>query len=320
MQNRQAVAWVIVGFLALCFMVNWYTPENLNQWAWRLVAPRTVALLLALTALVVTELRFDWIEQAVGAYLATTNAYRPESGAIWDQGHQTDQAREALSQFMNQRRTSQLEARRATSLGQVVSGIADERGAMISAEHFVELFLALPPVISHEIVSPYTLLAQLTSGQWQRTFFERQDRQLTIYLLDSQNQVLHRLVVGAGLLEHVLRGEVAVGSSLEGLADFAGHIYPAGRFFELLNSYPTRTRQGIIAHPEDLLRISGRIVRVGISDRAMGDTIELGFEVEGSQGLKVILTQGNADDVRRLQRVLDERSLSNRSPFGKESP
>jgi hypothetical protein len=301
-------------------MVNLYAPENLKQWVRRLLVPRAFGVVLILTALVVTELRFDWIEQSVGAYLATTNAFRPESGTIWEQGRQTDQARQALSHFMSQRQNAQMEARRATSLGQVISGISDDRGAMISAEHFVELFLALPPVISHEIVSPYSLLAQLSNGHWQRTFFERQDRQLSIYMLDNQNQVLHRLVVGPGLLEHILRGEVAVSSSLAGLNDFADHIYPAQRFFELLNSYPEKVRQGIISHPEDLLRISGRIIRVGISDRNSGDVVDLGFEVEGSQGLKVILTQGNANDVRRLQRALEGRTLFGWPILEKESP
>jgi hypothetical protein len=301
-------------------MVNLCAPENLKQWARRLLAPRAFGIVLILTTLGGTELRFDWVEQSVGAYLATTNAYRPESGTVWDQGHQTEQARQALSQYMSQRQNVQMEARRATSLGQVVSGITDERGAMISAEHFVELFLALPPVISHEIISPFTLLAQLSSGQWQRTFFERQDQQLSIYLLDNQNQVLHRLVVGSGLLEHILRGEVAVSSSLAGLSDFANHIYPAQRFFELLNSYPEAVRQGILAHPDDLLHISGRIVRVGISDRVSEDVIDLGFEVEGTQGLKVILTQGNADDVRRLQRALEGRTRFGWSLLEKESP
>jgi hypothetical protein len=302
------------------FMINWYAPENLIQWIRRLLVPRAFGLLLAFAALVVTELRFDWIEIAVGSYLTTTNAYRPETGNIWDQGRQNDSARQALSQFMNQRQSAQLEARRATSLAQVVSGIDDERGAMISAEHFVDLYLALPPVISHEIISPYTLLAQLSSGQWQRTFFEQPEHQLSIYLLDSQNQVLHRLIVGSGLLEHVLRGEVAVSSSLSGLSDFADHIYPAQRFFELLNNYPAGVRQGIIANPQDLLRISGRIVRVGISNTTFGDVIDLGFEVEGGQGLKVILTQGNADDIRRLQRALDGSRTLGRPIFEKESP
>lgn len=290
--------------------MQWYYPMDLKTWVRRMVALRSIVLSLVLAALVVTELRFDWIERIVGNYLATTNTHRPESGAIWDQGHQTDSARQALTQYMSQVQTVQREARGAASLAQVVAGIDANQGAMISAEHFIELYLKLPPVLSHEIISPYTMLSQISDGNWQRTFFERQDQQLAVYLLDDHNQVLHRLVIGPELLGHIQRGEVAIQTSLYHLADFASHIYQAADFFAALNTLPESVRKGILADPEELLRVSGRIVRVGISDQPMGDTVDLGFEIEDLDEPKVILAQGRKDDVRRLLWVLEERTGS----------
>jgi hypothetical protein len=285
--------------------MQWYYPVNLKAWVRRVVALRSVVLLIAVMALAVTEFRFDWIERFVGIYLLTTNGSRPESGAIWDQGHQIDSARRVLTQYMSQVQTVQREARRAASLGQVVSGIDASQGAMISADHFIELYLKLPPVLSHEIISPFTLLAQINSGKWQRAFFEQQDQHLAVYLLDDHNQVLDRLAIGPDMLGHMQRGEVAIQTSLYHLADFAAHIYPAAEFFTALNSLPESTRKGVIAEPEQLLRISGRIVRVGISNRAFGETVDLGFEVEDLDHAKVILVQGLTDDVRRLIAVLE---------------
>ncbi len=293
-------------------MTDWYTPINVKAWGRRLLAPRSAVLALGLAILMATEFRFDWIENAVGAYLVTTNGDRPQSGAIWDQGRQTDSARQTLAQYLTQRQSSQREAQRADSLAQVVASIQGERGAMISAEHFVALYTKLPPILSHEMVSPYTLLAHLSSGQWQRTFFERQDQQLLVYFLDGQNQVLHRISIGPGLLSHIERGEVAINSGLDHLADFADHIYPAKRFFEVLNTFPADVRQGIVAHPEDLLRVSGRIVRVGISEVTIANAVDLGFEVQDVEGPKVILMQAQQGDARRLQEALEERFLFGR--------
>jgi hypothetical protein len=287
--------------------MQWYYPVNLKAWAQRVVALRSIILVMLALALAVTEFRFDWIERLAGHYLAATNAGRPESGAIWDQGRQTDSAREELSRYMSQVQTVQREVRRATSLGQVVTGIEANQGAMISAEHFIELYLKLPPVLSHEIISPFTLLTYANNGKWQRTFFEQQDRQLAVYMLDGHSQVLHRLVIGQAMLGHIQRGEVAIQTSLYHLADFAAHIYPAAEFFTALNSLPESARKRILAEPEDLLRISGRIVRVGISDRAFGDTVDIGFEVEDLDHAKVILVQGRVDDVQRLMAVLEGR-------------
>jgi hypothetical protein len=300
--------------------MQWYYPVNLKDWVRRVAALPSVAVVMVMLAMAVTEFRFDWIERLVGHYLATTNADRPESGAIWDQDHQTDSARQALNQHMSRVQTVQREVRRATSLGQVVTGIETNQGAMISAEHFVELYLKLPPILSHEIISPFTLLAYSNSGKWQRTFFEQQDRQLAVYLLDDHNQVQHRLVIGSAMLGYIQRGEVAIQSSLYHLADFAAHIYPAEEFFAALNGLPEPVRKGILAEPEDLLRISGRIVRVGISDRAFGETVDIGFEVEDLDQAKVILVQGRSDDVRRLIGILEGRPSDHWINHGEEMP
>jgi hypothetical protein len=130
-----------------------------------------------------------------------------------------------------------------------------------------------------------------------------------VYLLDNQNQVLDRLSIGPELLMHIKRGEVSVAMALDRMADFADHIYSAKRFFEVLNTYSEGTRSRILSHPEDLLRISGRIQRVGISTLRQGDKVGLGFEIEALDGPKVILTQGRYDDVKRLQYALEGRTV-----------
>lgn len=284
-----------------------FAPNSFKASFARLMAPRCGVVLLVVAGLLATEFRFDWLESAIGRYLVTTNSMRPESGTIWEQGHQSDQARQALSQYTDQRREAQQEALQAVTMGQVVAGVTDERGAMISASRFVELYLKLPPVLSHEIVSPYILLNRLSGGQWQRTFFERRDRQIAVYLLDRHSQVLHRFDVGPGLVELIQRGEVAIQTGLNQLSDFAANIYPADQFFDALNRLSPEEREGVIAHPEELLRINGRIVHVGISNDPSGDAVDLGFEVEEAGGTKVILTQGRVRDVRRLQWELDGR-------------
>ncbi len=286
---------------------HWYAPTSFKDHLRRLVAMRSALVLIVFLALVATEFRFDWIEKALGAYLVSTNHQRPESGKAWDQGRQSDQARQTLSQYTHERGGIQSDARRAVSMGQVLAGIDADQGAMISADHFVELYRKLPQVLANELISPYTLLTHLSGSQWKRTFFERQgSSQLQIYLLDDHNQVLHRLSVGPVLIEHIRRGEVAVQTRLDQLGDFEGQIYPAEQFFSALNTLPEPAKRGIVDSPGSLLQISGRIVRVGISRQVLDDTVDIGFEVEDLQGIKVILTQGRISDVARLKWALEE--------------
>lgn len=283
-------------------------------------SPRLMVLFLALVGLATTEMRFNWLEKAAGAYLVTTNSYRPQSGTIWEQDRRTDMARQALAQYANHRQSLQREVRQATSLGQVVANIADDTGVMISVDHFVELYLKLPPILSHEIMSPYTLLTYQTGGRWQRAFLERHDNQLSIYLLDAQNQVLHRLNVGKLLLDHIERGEVAIQAGLDQLLDFATHIYPADHFFKVLNTFPEEMQKRVVSHPQDLLQVSGRIRRVAISSSAFGDAVDLGFEVEGIDGPRVMLMQGAREEVRRFQRVLEGGSPAGWTWTGEARP
>ena len=109
---------------------------------------------------------------------------------------------------------------------------------------------------------------------------------------------------------------MAIHTGLNQLSDFSAHIYPAEQFFGALNSLPEEVRKGVVASPEELLRVSGRIVQVGISSDSLGGAVTLGFEVEDLQGAKVILTQGRSTDVERLQWILESRSADGVSPQG----
>jgi hypothetical protein len=294
-------------------MIPWYAPTSFKDHLRRLLALRSALVLSVILMLVVTEFRFGWIEKIIGAYLVSTNELRPESGTVWDQDHQTALARKTLSQFTHERNGVQNEAQRATSIGQVLAGIDREQGAMISVDHFVSLYRQLPGVLAHELISPYTLLTHLSANRWKRTFFERQgSEQLQIYLLDDHNQVLHRLTVGPVLIEHIQRGEVAVHTSLDQLEDFAAQIFPAEQFFRALNTLSEDVKKGVLDSPGNLLEVSGRIVRVGISRQAMWGAVDIGFEVEDVQGTKVILFQGREADVQRLLWILEESSAPSR--------
>jgi hypothetical protein len=299
-----------------------FTPPTLMGYRKRLLTSRSVVVALVFILALSTELHFNWIESLAGAFLLSTNDRRPESGAIWEQGHLSESAQNALSQHMNRRQDIQREVRRAASMGQVIGGIEAGGGAMISAAHFLELYRKLPPVLSQEIASPYALLAYWSSEKWQRTFFDFQGAGLAIYLLDAHSQVLRRFDIAADLVDHIRRGEVAIQTGLDQLGDFSNHIFPAERFFAALNALPASVREAALAQPADLLKVSGTIRRVGISSISSAGAVDLGFEVEDAGVLKVILTQGSTAAISRLRWVLEHRDDSKNGslPYGETRP
>ena len=114
----------------------------------RLFSARTLMMSMLLLVLVISELRFDWMEQRLGSFLVSTNATRPESGAIWEIGKQTRTAHQAIEKIVTDRRTSYREAENATSFKQIAATIQPEEWLLVPPDLFRKLYLELPPDVA----------------------------------------------------------------------------------------------------------------------------------------------------------------------------
>ncbi|CAD7846932.1 MAG: hypothetical protein [Olavius algarvensis Delta 4 endosymbiont] len=286
-------------------MQDWAQPNTLGQWLRRLFGLQAIICGLLVILLVVSELRFDWIEKAVGAYLATINDRRPQIGAIWEKGHQATTARKVLEQIVTDRQASRRDALEAESFKQLAERIPDGQGTMLSPDHFKRLYLKLPIEIAREIAAPVELLALFSEAAWDRTYFEKNDDQLTVYLLDAENRVLKQMTVSADLLLYADRKNVFTAATLSDLPQFKDRLYPGDHFFKVLAELPVDIRKAAVPHPEKLLALPGLIRRVGISDEAGSGYIELGFEVDTGTRQEVVRFQGQEWAVWHLRSVLD---------------
>jgi hypothetical protein len=287
--------------------MDWAEPQNAADWASRLFSFRNLALGLSLLLLLVTELRFDWIEQVVGNFLVTTNTKRLESGPIWEIGNQAQSARKTLEQIVTDNQATREEARNATSFKHIAASIQSDQWIMISPDHFRRLYLKLDPEAAAEIISPYELLSLIQNGKWERTYFEKDGDGLQIYLLDKSNRVLRQLKISSSLLYYMEQSELEVAQSPNYFQKFQNRVYSADVFFRGLQSLPEEVRQSVLLRPENLLRIPGRITRVGISDEAISGFIELAFEIESGTQRTVVLMQGHEWAVWRLRSILEKK-------------
>ena len=287
--------------------MDWMEPRSLREWAGRAFSPLPILLTVAVLALLLTELKFDWLERGVGATLVSTNAERPESGAIWEKGRKTQAARTTVERLATDREAYQRMARNAGSLNEVVGTLSPGQGVMLSAEHFRELYQKLPQGFTAELLSPFDLLRLVSEGRWSRTYLEKSADGLMVYLLEPNNHVLRQVKVGAASLAVLARGSTAVSRSLEDLSNFQNRIYPAERFFAVLASLPADVQRSLIAQPERLLEISGQITRVGISDESAAGLVEIGFETRFGSQQRVFLVQAQDWAVWRLRSLLEGR-------------
>jgi hypothetical protein len=292
-------------------MMNWFEPQDFKDWIQRGQSLRLILIVFAIVVITLTEFRYNWIEKSIGAYLLTTNDDRPESGAIWDLGHQTQTARKNIADIVSDNHMSQHEVQGAESFSQVLSGLKDDNGVSISASHFRKLYDELPTVLSQELLSPYSLLQSEAQGDWVRTYFTKDEKGIHIYLLNRQNQVLKEVVISGEIADYIIKGEVAISGPLSNFADFADHIYPADIFFNTLEAMSESGRRGVLPQPEMLLNTSGQLKYVGISNEQIGGMVAVGFEYEQNGAHKVILVQGQLKEVEKIRTRLSNWQGSN---------
>ena len=286
---------------------NWSEPGDLNEWVRRVFAIRPLLVCLFILALLISELRFDWMEQTMGNFLVSTNSRRPESGTIWETGRQTREARKTLDQIVSDRQTSEQETRQAESFKEIAATILPDQWVMISPDQFRRLYLQLNPETAAEIISSFDLLELINRENWDRTYFEKDGNGLNIYLLDTENRVLRQLTIPPDLLYGMGESQVEMDQSLDDMPQFDSRIYPADLFFQTLDRLGDAVRKDAIPQPDQLLRFPGRITRVGISGQGFSGFAELGFEIESTTHRIVILMNGHERTVLRLRSNLEGR-------------
>jgi hypothetical protein len=292
--------------------------KNLRPWSVRVFAAPVFMLAPVLLALIASEMKLNWAERIVGAYLVAVNEDRPESGAIWEKGRKNQAARMAVDKLASDREAHQRMARNAGTLNEVVSALAPGQGAMLSAEHFRELYQKIPSGIAAEMISPFDLLRFTSEKRWTRAYLEKTADGLMVYLLEPNNQVLRQFRVPAASVALLARRSDMTSQSLEDLVSFQNRIYPAERFFAALAALPEEDRRGLIPQPERLLDVSGQITRVGISDEALAGFVDVGVEIQSGAQRRVLLLQGQDWAVWRLRSLLEGKLSKSRGGKGSQ--
>ena len=288
-------------------MPAWLEPQDLKSWVVRGLSFRGTVLFLAVLAILISEVRFSWVEVLVGRYLMVTNIHRPESGSVWEQGRLKQVATQTLEQMVTRQLTVQREAREATSLAQLIEALSASQGTMISAVQFKTLYSQIPEAVARTLFSPVLMLRISAEKSWERVYLERENGQVGIYLLGRGNNVLSYTTLSDQQLRSTGTEPPVLAGALDEHPEFAGRIYPADRFFMALDTLSTETQQGVLSHPGAVLAAEGTPVRVGFSDEVNADMIRIGIEMETPQGRQILLAMGQEWAVWQVRMLLEPR-------------
>ncbi|MBF0468562.1 MAG: hypothetical protein HQK61_06715 [Desulfamplus sp.] len=269
-------------------MTIWYEPTKTGEWLRRIISFSNLLILFIATVLIISELRFDWCELMIGRYLASLNASRPETGAVWKAGEQSSRAHTFLKNIIQERQNAARYAQEATSFAELASGILPGQWANIDKDHFKRLYLAIPPAAASELITPADLIWLFGRGTLTRIFCEGKPYGLEIFFLNSENRVLRQITMNKTRMEKVEKNEATFKGTLEQIPEFEGRIYPAELFFKVLLELPQDIIPDLVTTPQKLLNEQGIITRAGIWNEASSGYIKLGFELK-ENGKSVVL-------------------------------
>lgn len=270
------------------------------------ISLRGMVMIMVVLTVLISEIRFNWVEKVLGRYLATTNTYRPESGNIWEQGRLRKVAAQTLERITTDQLAAQREVRGATSLTELVARLSGTRGIMVSAEWFRQLYGQIPEVSARALFSPAYMLRISAEKSWDRVYLERDNDKVGIYLLDHGNHVINYTTINSDQLALTGDGSMQVISgSVSDYPEFSGRIYPAARFFMALDTLPPETQQSVLSWPGPVLAMEGSPVRVGISDEVRGTVIPIAIEMETPLGPRMVMTTGQEWAVLEVRSLLE---------------
>ncbi|MBU8911961.1 MAG: hypothetical protein KOO65_11885 [Desulfobacterales bacterium] len=268
---------------------QWYEPLNFSEWLRRAFSFLNIAVFIITAIFIFSEFRFNWFENLVGSYLASTNEFRPETGAIWETGKQTSNAHEYLNKIISKKEDTRQNVYQASTFSGLASGILPGEWVTLEKQQFKTLYLTLEESTALKIIEPAQLVWLLNGSTLDRIFCEGITGGIKIYFIDSENRVIKQIDLRKEDILEIENGDKPVPGELADMDGFSGRIYPAPVFFDTLFKLPADIIPDLIVNPEILLKQDGKIINIGIWNEAENGYIKLGFEFEKTGGGKQVV-------------------------------
>jgi len=284
-------------------MSNWYGPFTPGEGIKRFFSFLNLGLAALVLLVAASELRFDWAERLVGNYLMVINPSRPETGGIWEAGHQALNANKSLNQIIDKKQNTLRHVREAESFSSLAGRLGPGEWVNLDRQQFKALFNTLSAGTRDRLIDPARLVWLLATDVMDRIFCEGQMGALIVYFIDTNNRVVSQFSLNKPDLAGTLDPS-GVSSGLDEMAGVFSRVLPADRFFNALFQLPQDMVSELMGNTGRLLMQQGTLSRVGIGDTVENGYIRLGFEFVDLGGSRVIQSQAREWAVWQLNLTL----------------
>ena len=283
---------------------NWYDPQDFKEWFRRTCSVLNLGVLMFSILFVFSEFRFNWSEKVIGNYLMSTNDQRPETGAIWETGHETLNARDSVKRILTRKNDIKRSVEGADSFVALGAGLRAGEWVTLEKEQFKRIYQSLPISLARHLIEPVRLVWLLNGQATDRIFCEGRLDGMAVYFIDAGNRVIQQMEFKKAQLNAIYEKQALKPGVLEDLSVLNHQIYGANDFFKAVFQLPEDVRHDLIPSVDLLLSQQGELLRVGIGNEAEEGFIEVGFEFKYRGKTGVLLTRARDWAVWQLGLVL----------------
>lgn len=262
---------------------------------------------LLFAATVGVEFRYNYVENAIGRYLAWHNSGRQASGQIWESVSVSEDVQKKLDDLVRTRRQETAVETPVASLDELIQEVFFREKLVITRDQFIEMYLRFPLYHSAMIIDPVEMLEMISAlTNWQRTLVVFEQGDLYFYLVDGLSNVLEQRSLSSEYINYFLAEKDSRSFGLDAFNSFRGANYPADIFYDAWALLTPGQRSGIPLSNEELIAWRYRLQQVGVNHRTLiGDRMELGFELSGDEGLTTVRILGRSLAVLALVEKMD---------------
>ncbi len=286
--------------------MNWYSPATFSQWRGRWSSIANMSMICITGILLFLGIRVHWPEKIIGRYLASTNADRPEKGAIWEAGKGAAAAKARIANIIKDRETMRLNILTADSFTELARNLGTDQWVKIEKETLIRLYQALPARQARVLMEPLQLAWLVKTKNTSDILCHGKSQGMSIYFMDASQQILGIMEFSPFILRQLQSSQNTARLPLEQISEFSDKIYPAQKFFHAALKLPPDILHNLMEEPAALLSQKGTLKRVSIANQSQAGYVRMGFEFHNQKEIQVVQTRAKEWAVWQLGLFLQE--------------
>jgi len=252
-----------------------------RRWNRKIVLALCVFMMLVLAA----ELKYYFVERAIGHYLVWHNRGRERSGPTWERASSTIQAGSRLESISQQQRQDEKKLEEIDSFRDVVRVAREQQEVGIPEKHFQRIYARLPFFLKPLLVQPDSLIYFASRDMLDMVYILASGNDVELYMQGRQKEILFKAALSEEQIQMIAQHGRQARIDLVTDARFSPQrIFPVSRFLEKIGELTYDAQQRFLQALPGLYEHAAPNTRLAISNKISNGLIEIAIVTDNLRG------------------------------------